>query len=141
MKDFGAILIFIGIIAMIVISFLDISVSTDYGKVSNLSKMNIQQNYIIIAGVITILGGILFGSGFIVEQIKESTNLFKQDSTKQEQEKTNDNSQLEQNSTFIPKWQCPNCDSIHIKSSSIITYNGFDIYQCPECKQKFKSKS
>ena len=153
MKDFGIILIVIGIIAMIVISFLDVSVSSDYGKASNfISKMNFQQNYMFISGVITILGGILFGAGLIVEQIKVSANEFLKSKEVNLNEKVIESKAYTENkstSDTAPQikfsvnkeWECPNCHSINIKPSSIITFNGLDIYQCQKCKQKFKSES
>jgi len=62
MKAFGIIILIVGILLGAIAFLMDTTVESGYGQVNNIGLMRDQQIYLIIAGILSIIGIIILGS-------------------------------------------------------------------------------
>lgn len=93
----GGLLLLIGIIGIVLALNLDTSVSTSAGRVNNLGLMNDKQNYLILAGVIALIGAVL--------QVRDGTGA------------TQDRSSSPDIQHAAAEKKCPDCaEMVHIEA-------------------------
>jgi hypothetical protein len=138
MKAASGIFLTIGIIAMIIIPFVDATKYDTY----NIGLLSNKQNLLMIACTVTLLGGILFGAGSIYDLIfvifKEK-NKEKQIGESEQKIGILSTASNEQSVINDRKWKCPNCQKINLTSDTetSLSFNNFR-YKCSNCHSSFE---
>ena len=136
MKAASGIFLTIGIIAMIIIPFVDATKYDTY----NIGLLSNKQNLLMIACTVTLLGGILFGAGSIYELISENFKIISNDKRVANSE--------QKIGIFLPAkneqsandriWKCSNCQNINSKTESIILLSDNQHrYKCSSCHNSY----